>query len=144
MSTSFSSLTNEKLISVVVIRNHPSREDAIYFHCVSGKSFVMQHIPECCEQVHIEDIYGDIGDILNTPILVAEQRSVAWPSYAESERPPGLPIELECRDDSDTWTFYTIRTIKGTIDIRWHGSSSGNYSERVDFSELTDIEDNGT
>lgn len=96
--------------------------DEILFVCEGGKALRMRHWQESCENVVIEDISGDLRDLLGTPILVAEER-------ASHEVPEGS----KKTDASNTWTFYTIRTIKGTVDIRWHGSSNGYYSESVDL-----------
>ncbi len=81
----------------------------------------LYHEQDCCESVTIEDINGDLNDLVGTPLLADEERI--------SHDEPGLST----MDESNTWTFYTFRTIKGSVDVRWHGSSNGYYSEWVNF-----------
>jgi hypothetical protein len=102
-------------------------DEALLFTRSDGKKFRMDHSQNCCEQVEIESITDDLSDLVGTPILLAEERV--------SEETPG-DYTHEYEPESQTWTFYTFRTIKGTVDIRWFGRSNGCYSESVEFYEL--------
>lgn len=99
-------------------------DDVIEFVTVEGGAYRLHHCQDCCESVVVDDISGDLADLVGEPILLAEE--------AESTEPPAGRENYE----SDTWTFYKLRTIKGSVDIRWHGSSNGYYSERVDFDKV--------
>jgi len=98
--------------------------DEIHFTLEDGRTFMLYHSKDCCESVVIEEVAGDYADLVGTPILLAEEAS-------STDCPPGSQAI-----NSDTWTFYKLRTIKGSVDIRWHGSSNGYYSERVSFGEV--------
>jgi hypothetical protein len=101
-------------------------DDRIEFYCETGEKWLLSHYQDCCEIVVVESITGDLGDLIGTPILLAEEAT-------SNDDPPGYP-KHEYTPESQTWTFYKLRTIKGSVDIRWHGSSTGYYSESVDFS----------
>lgn len=98
--------------------------DEIIFECSDGKNFEMHHYQDCCESVTIDDICGDINDLIGTPIVRAEE-----PSNTDEPEAPEWA-------DSYTWTFYILGTNRGTVTIRWFGVSNGYYSERVDFDEV--------
>lgn len=83
--------------------------------------YQMRHSQDCCESVYVEDIVGDVEDIMCSPIISAEEVT-----NHEEDNP---------KYDSVTWTFYKIDTAKGGITIRWCGESSGYYSESVDFEK---------
>ena len=98
-------------------------EDEITFTDSEGVKYLMYHEQDCCEEVNIEDICGDINNLLNTPIVLAEE----------------VINTGEVEDSSDyscTWTFYKLATIKGYVTIRWYGVSNGYYSETVDMIKL--------
>ena len=99
-------------------------DDAILF--TSGeRQFAMYHDEECCENVYIESIVGDLQDLVDHPITLAEEVDNDAAPLREDEK-------------SFTWTFYKLATIKGYVDIRWYGSSNGYYSESVSFSEVVE------
>jgi len=87
----------------------------IIFINEKNKTFRMYHEQDCCESVSIDDINGDLDDIMNSPILLAEEVI----NSGENEW------------GTETWTFYKLSTIKGTVVIKWYGESNGYYSETV-------------
>lgn len=98
----------------------------LYFE-TEDKRYSLYHEQDCCESVTIEDINGNLDDLIGTPILVAEEVS-------NHENPSDVDMS-ERYQDSFTWTFYKLATRKGYVTIRWYGSSNGYYSESVSFSE---------
>lgn len=109
-----------------VERTNAHGEDQIIFTLDDGSSYRMFHSQNCCENVGIDDINGDLNDLVGSPLTLAEEASNV--NEAELERPDD--------QDSHTWTFYRFATVKGYVDIRWYGSSNGYYSERVDFEQI--------
>jgi hypothetical protein len=101
--------------------------EQIDFEAEDGRTWRMFHNQSCCESVTVEDICGDLSDLVGSPIVSAEE------STSENMNPEGIePPEYQ---DSFTWTFYRIATAKGLVVIRWYGVSNGYYSESVDFEE---------
>ena len=98
--------------------------EIINFKATDGREFYMVHFDDCCESVYIEDIAGDLEDLVGAEILEAYES-------VNSSDPP-----LSEYDESYTWTFYRARTEKGTVVIRWYGTSNGYYSESVNFDRV--------
>ena len=94
--------------------------DTIKFRCSDGSEYVMYHNQDCCEDVSVEEVFGDVRNLIGFPIVMAE-------CVAETGNPKDI------YDDSCTWTFYKLATIMGYVTIRWYGSSNGCYSEEVDL-----------
>lgn len=95
----------------------------ILFYSIDGGIYKMYHSQDCCESVVIDDICGDLNDLLNSPILKAEEST-------SDTNPVGVTKDYQ---DSFTWTFYHIETAKAHVTIRFYGSSNGYYSESVSF-----------
>lgn len=96
------------------------KEDEILFHTEAGQTIRMYHEQDCCESVTVEDICGDLQDLLNSPIVWADESENADDSAEESA----------------TWTFYRIGTNQGSVTIRWYGESNGYYSESVSIEMI--------
>ena len=94
----------------------------LLFETANGERFMFSHQQDCCERVDINDIVGDLQDLVGEPLLVAEE--------VQGE----TPVDFNEREyESVTWTFYKFATRKGYVDVRWLGESNGYYSEGVDL-----------
>ena len=80
--------------------------------------YVLYYQEDCCESVVVEDIIGDLEDLVNWPLLISREDT-----NAEGEELPN--------EESYTWTFYNFATFKGYVTIRFLGTSNGYYSEDV-------------
>jgi hypothetical protein len=116
-------LVGKTLTSVVVAEGGY----AIDFICDNGETFQAYHEQDCCESVEVEEIVGDLADIIGSPILIAEE-------VESHDKPEG---RAEPKSEA-LWTFYKIDTAKGGVTIRWCGESNGYYSMSVNFRKVTE------
>ena len=96
--------------------------ESILFIDKDDIEYEMFHDYDCCENVYIEDICGDINNLIGSKIIMAEE-------VINRDLSP-----LNKFDESYTWTFYKFATVKGYVTIRWYGESNGYYNEEVDFA----------
>jgi len=116
-----SELLGKTCVSVEQLGN-----DEIVFTLDNGEIYKLYHSQDCCESVSIDDVVGELSDLVGKPLLMAEEVS--------DETNPGA---RDTYDESFTWTFYKFATINGYVTIKWYGTSNGYYSESVDFDKVT-------
>jgi hypothetical protein len=85
-----------------------------------GARYVFWYEQDCCASCQVNDIVGDLSDLIGSPIVMAEEVSSADAPTPEHA-------------DSFTWTFYKFATVKGYVTVKWLGESNGYYSESVSF-----------
>jgi hypothetical protein len=113
---------------VTEIKGAEKGKEEIEFILADGKKYKMYHVQDCCKRVTIEDICGDISDLIGSPIFLADEVTSNEPLKDKTwDKIGGYAPE------SFTWTFYKLATIKGYVTIRWLGESNGYYSESVTF-----------
>ena len=100
------------------------------FTTTEGKVYKMYHEQDCCEDVYIEDVVGELDDLVGSPLTMAEE--ITNDDYQNQ-----IQMWSDRVQDygSYTWTFYKFATVKGYVTLRWFGTSNGYYSESVDFVE---------
>lgn len=98
--------------------NYKIDEESMMLEREDGLIIMFYHMQDCCECVTIDDVDGNLNDLLGT--------------YIEAEE-----VTREGGNDdlceSELWTFYKFGTDKGYVSIRWLGISNGYYSESVDI-----------
>ena len=94
--------------------------DEMLFETATGEQFMFAHQQDCCETVRINDIVGDLQDLVGEPLLISEEVK-------------GATEPDEEHYESYSYTFYKFATRKGYVDVRWLGESNGYYSEGVDL-----------
>jgi hypothetical protein len=112
--------------TIVVIEGS---DDEITFHTENGDKYYMYHDQDCCETVTVEEIIGNLNDLIGTPIIEAE--------CEESDDNSTGDESFGGTQDEQKWTFYKLGTIKGHVTIRWYGESNGYYSTSVSFRKNT-------
>lgn len=117
------SLDVSELIGVTIRQIENKDNEELIFTTTYGDKYRMYHEQDCCEDVYIEDIIGDLEDLIGEPILMAEEVSEQG-DVGDSE------------GSTYTWTFYKFGTRKGYVTIRWYGTSNGYYSESVNFMKM--------
>ena len=113
----------EELLGKVIIKIEKINDEELRFYLSNGAMYKQCHMRDCCESVTIEDIVGDLNDLLYTKILLSEE------------------VTQDATDnnhESATWTFYKLATIKGYVTIRWYGESNGYYSMGVSFGKMNE------
>lgn len=111
-----------KGLTLTKIEGAEPGSDEVSLFTTQGHRFDLYHQQDCCESVSINDVEGDIADVIGSPLVLVEEVSSSDP----------LPGDEAKGAESFTWTFYRLATTKGFAVIRWFGESNGYYSERVD------------
>lgn len=113
--------------TIVTITGAEKGSTDIFIETSDGCQYALNHENDCCEYVRVEDVIGDINDLIGHPLTLAEEVNNSDDINDD---------DYNYRDESHTWTFYKLATINGYVTIRWLGESNGYYSERVDFSRI--------
>jgi hypothetical protein len=117
--------------TMAAVENNNNEE--ILFTTDAGDQYRLFHRYVCCEEVTVEDVIGDLEDLVGAPILMAEAVSSACHPEGVTKAP------TDPDNKSVTWTFYKFATVKGYVTIRWYGASTGAYSETVDFERVKPV-----
>jgi len=121
----FKSLEGKKYKQIEVNKE----KTEIIFTTTTGRRYLLYHREDCCESVSIDDIVGDLKELIGEYVYEAYEST-------NVDQPP-----LEKKHDSYTWTFYILRSQKTSVTIKWYGYSNGYYSEQVDLIRLPDEEE---
>lgn len=118
---SFADMRGRTIAAIEQTKDGDGDTIEVRFTFTDGGAAMLYHAQDCCEWVRLEDIAGNLDDLIGEPLVIAEESS--------NEDNPG-------NGESSTWTFYLLATVKGFVTLRWVGTSNGYYSESVYFREI--------
>jgi hypothetical protein len=79
-----------------------------------GKTYKLEHFQDCCESVRLKNVIGDIKDILNVPITLAEEDNPSNPDW-----------HLDHYDDSHTWSVFILEAAGKRVEFWFLRESNG-------------------
>jgi hypothetical protein len=112
--------------TITAISNATVGSEDIRIDCDDGTAYRLVYHQDCCASCSLEDIAGDLSDLVGHPILMAEVAEGGADLHPAPQHA-----------DSFTWAFYKLATVKGYVTLRFLGESNGYYSETVDFEQIT-------
>lgn len=116
----FASLVGKTIIE---IKGMEIDSEEIIFKFLDGDIYQMYHESDCCEQVYLAEVWGNVKDLINTPIIKADE----WIHAKDGDY-----------EGTEEYTFYNIYTVKGVVTLRWCGLAYGPYSLAVDLIDITE------
>ena len=122
--------------TIVRVNDVKQGAESVVFLTSDGLLYAFHHATDCSETVVVEDVCGDIADLIGSPLLQVEEARNKDETPTDPFTGAACKREPKCGSsdyDSQTWTFYKFATNKGSVTIRWLGRSNGYYSERVDL-----------
>jgi len=87
-------------------------------------TLIFVHEQDCCENVFLED-FNFNGKFVGGELLEIKEKS-------------NKPNKVPSGYDSVTYTFYTLVSTNGFLDLRFFGESNGYYSEGVSMFDIRD------
>jgi hypothetical protein len=123
----FSDLEGKKVVKVEGLERGSEK---VTFICDDGEKFSMEYFRDCCASCSVEDVCGDPADLIGTIVRAEDPSSL---DEFNEEKEAKLQTGGDYMPESYTWTFFIVGTTKGTLTIRWYGSSNGYYSESPSF-----------
>lgn len=122
------------VLNKTITEIYTDNDTYLIFKLDTEEYLIMYHSQDCCENVNIEDINGELKNLIGKPLIRADVKS--------SDKEDGTDLTKNERDELDgdtTYTFYTFATINGYVDIRWYGESNGYYSTAVSLALINSV-----
>lgn len=102
--------------------------ERVTFYINDIARYSLYHVQSCCETVEIDDIVGDLSDLIGKEIIKAEE------IQSDTDLPDGISEDYF---ESWTYSFYYLHTLDSCVTIKFFGTSNGYYSETAELYDLT-------